>query len=148
MRKNFDSISDARLRALSIFFLSSKLSYYFPTSLAEIRNQDPRAAGARRGGPRAGIKGSEECCPSLLRRADLNTARGLRPRDRRPFFANPPLRVETLSLHLFGSTTETTAVEVPGGAKLATSATTAFHSGVAATDLKISGLSNHSSVTI
>ena len=50
--------------------------------------------------------------------------------------------------YLFGSTTETTAVEEPGAAKLATSSTIAFHSGVAAADLKTSGLSNHSSVTI
>ena len=49
--------------------------------------------------------------------------------------------------YLFGSTAETKMVTLPGGAKLATSSAIAFHSGVAATDLKTSGLSNHSSVT-
>jgi len=53
-----------------------------------------------------------------------------------------------LYLYFFGSTIEAKAVDVPGGAKLATSSTMAFHSGVAAIALKTSGLSNHNSVTI
>ena len=43
----------------------------------------------------------------------------------------------------FGSTTDTSIVALPGAAKLATSAPIAFHSGVAATAFKASGLSNH-----
>jgi hypothetical protein len=67
-----------------------------------------------------------------------------RPRNR---FRGPTRHARTMqSAQCFGSTTDTNAVEPPGAAKLATSAAIAFHSGVAVTDFKTSGLSNHISV--
>jgi len=99
-------------------------------------------------------------------RGDVPTSKDLDPEARK---AHQPLGVGSLDEHLiakmrlqhdsigspssiwvfylFGSTAETKMVTLPGGAKLATSSAIAFHAGVAATDLKISGLSNHSSVT-
>jgi hypothetical protein len=48
----------------------------------------------------------------------------------------------------FGSTSETIMMTASAGANFGTSSTIAFHSGVAATVFRTSGLSNQSSVTI